>query len=261
MISMMNRLEKIEEIRNKLNNNEVSIGSWMQIPSSTVAEIMGHSGYDWVAIDMEHGAIGVVQLLDIFRALELSNTLPLVRLADGTVKDCKLALDAGAGGVIIPMVENAKNLKALIDSCKWPPKGKRGVGFSRANLFGKFFESYKKEAQNPIIIPMIENITAVENLDSILNVKGIDAIFIGPYDLSASLGINGQFKHSDYINTIKHITEHAKKLSIPVGIHVVEPIVNDLKLKIKEDYQLIAFSIDSVFLSKNSINPLLGEIK
>ena len=136
MISMMNRLEKIEEIRNKLNNNEVSIGSWMQIPSSTVAEIMGHSGYDWVAIDMEHGAIGVVQLLDIFRALELSNTLPLVRLADGTVKDCKLALDAGAGGVIIPMVENAKNLKALIDSCKWPPKGKRGVGFSRANFFG-----------------------------------------------------------------------------------------------------------------------------
>ena len=84
MISMMNRLKKIEEIRNKLNNNEVSIGSWIQIPSSTVAEIMGHSGYDWVAIDMEHGAIGVSQLLDIFRALELSNTLPLVRLADGT---------------------------------------------------------------------------------------------------------------------------------------------------------------------------------
>ena len=252
----MNRIKKIEDIRNKLINNKASIGSWMQIPNSSVAEIMGYSGYDWVAIDLEHGAIGVNQLPDIFRALELGNTLPIVRLTEGTPRDCKMALDAGAGGVIIPMVESAKNLKELIDSCKWPPEGSRGIGFSRANLFGKFFESYALEAQNPFIVAMIENIKAVKNLEAILNVKGIDAIFIGPYDLSSSLGITGQFNHPDYIKTIQNITEQAKQFSIPVGIHVVEPSITDLNLKIKENFQFIAFSIDSVFLIDSSKNPL-----
>ena len=94
---MMNRLQVIEEIRQKLSSGTYSLGSWMQIPNSSIAEIMGQSGYDWVAVDLEHGSISIDQLPDIFRALELGNTLPLVRLAEAQAKDCKQALDAGAG--------------------------------------------------------------------------------------------------------------------------------------------------------------------
>jgi len=131
----MNRLEKIRLIRQSLHENKPSVGSWMQIPHASVAEIMGQAGYDWVAVDMEHGAIGVHQLPDLFRALELGGTLPLARLAQSQTKDCKQALDAGAGGVIVPMVESAEQLMQVRDACRWPPAGTRGVGFSRANLF------------------------------------------------------------------------------------------------------------------------------
>ena len=120
----MNRLEHIEKIRNRINANQPSIGSWMQIPHPAVAEIMAQSGYDWVAIDMEHGTVGVHQLPDIFRALELGGTMPMARLAQGHPKDCKQALDAGAGGIIVPMVESADQLvevrNASEEKCKPP---------------------------------------------------------------------------------------------------------------------------------------------
>ena len=151
----MNRLEKINSIRHALKADQSSIGSWMQIPHPSVAEIMGQAGYDWVAIDLEHGSIGAHQLPDLFRALELGGTLPLVRLAHGEPKDCKLALDAGAGGVIVPMVESAGQLERVRDACRWPPAGTRGVGFSRANLFGKHFDRYAEEAQAPLLVAMM----------------------------------------------------------------------------------------------------------
>ena len=179
----MNRLKTIQKIRKKLSDGNCSIGSWMQIPHASVAEIMGQAGYDWVAVDMEHGAISVHQLPDLFRALELGNTLPLVRLARGHFKDCKQALDAGAGGVIVPMIESAEQLIIVRDAIRWPPNGTRGVAFSRANLFGKNFNEYIKEAKQPLLIAMIENINAVKNLDEILQVHG----FIAPQQFKTTI--------------------------------------------------------------------------
>tara|TARA_B110000008_G_C16857158_1_gene519176 strand:+ start:233 stop:997 length:765 start_codon:yes stop_codon:yes gene_type:complete len=252
----MNRLEAIKKIRNKLSCGNVSIGSWMQLSDSSIAEIMGQSSYDWVAVDQEHGSIGNHQLPDIFRALELGNTLPLVRLAHGHPKDCKQALDAGAGGVIIPNIESSGQLQLILDACKWPPAGVRGVGFSRANLFGKKFEDYKHEAQQPLIVAMIESINAVENLESILDTKGLDAILIGPYDLSASMNITAKFSDKRFINTINQIRLLSVKYSVACGIHVVDPDDNLLKNRIDEGYQFIAYSLDSVFLSTICENPI-----
>jgi 2-dehydro-3-deoxyglucarate aldolase len=245
----MNRIEKIRIIRQLLTSGQTTIGSWIQIPDASVAEIMGQAGYDWVAVDMEHGSIGVHQLPDIFRALELGGTLSLVRLAQGHVKDCKQALDAGAGGVIIPMVENAEQLINIRDYCYWPPAGSRGVGFSRANLFGKHFASYSEEAQKPLFVAMIEHIRAVENLDAILKVKGLDAILIGPYDLSSSLGKTGQFNEPEFIAAMDQILALCKQFKIPAGVHVVMPDPALLKIRISEGYRFIAYSIDSVFLN------------
>ena len=253
----MNRLELIQKIRKKISKGECSIGSWMQIPHASVAEIIGQAGYDWVAVDMEHAAISIHQLPDLFRALELGNTLPLVRVSQGAEKDCKQALDAGAGGVIIPMVESAEQLKRVRDFTRWPPAGRRGVAFSRANLFGKYFDKYIKEAQRPLLVAMIEHINAIENLDDILKVEGLDAILIGPYDLSASMGLTSKFKDQSFIAVMDIVEKKLKKAKIPYGIHIVKPSKKELQSKIESGYRFIAYSIDAVFLNKNIERPFL----
>ena len=245
----MNRLIAINAIREKLNAGGHSIGSWMQIPHPSVAEIMGAAGYDWVAVDMEHGSISVHQLPDLFRALELGNTLPLVRLAQGHSKDCKQALDAGAAGVIVPMVESADQLIAVRDACRWPPAGQRGVGFSRANLFGKYFNDYNSEAQAPLLVAMIEHHRAVLELDSIFVVDGLDAILIGPYDLSASMGLTAQFDHPDFLAIIERVRKLAAEKGIPAGVHVVDPSPKQLNQRLGDGYQFLAYSIDAVMLN------------
>lgn len=245
----MNRLTSIQKIRARLRSGGHSIGSWMQIPHPSIAEIMGQAGYDWVAIDMEHGAVAVNQLPDLFRALELGNTLPLARIAEGHPKDCKQALDAGAGGIIVPMIESAEQLIAVRDACRWPPVGTRGVGFSRANLFGKHFEDYREEAQAPLLVAMIEHHHAVAKLEAILEVGGLDAILIGPYDLSASMGLTAQLDHPDFCATMEKIRVLAKFKEIPAGIHVVAPSREQLQQRLSEGYRFLAYSIDAVMLS------------
>jgi 2-dehydro-3-deoxyglucarate aldolase len=251
----MNKLNSIQKLRDYLKSGEVSIGSWMQISNASIAEIMGHAGYDWVAVDMEHGSISIHQLPDLFRALELGNTLPLVRIAQGDPKDCKQALDAGAGGIIVPMVEGAEQLIAVRDACRWPPAGIRGVGFSRANLFGKNFDDYCQEAQAPLLVAMIENIRAVDELEAILQVDGQDAILIGPYDLSASMGITAQFDHPEFLSVMERIRIQAEKHKVPCGVHIVSPSKEQLLKRIEEGYRFIAYSIDATFLNSVVLKP------
>ena len=248
-------LKKIKSIREKLQKNKVSIGSWMQIPNASVAEIMGHAGYDWIAIDLEHGSISLSELPDLFRAIELGNTLPLARIAQAHHKDCKQALDAGSGGIIVPMIESPKQLEAVRDACRWPPAGTRGVGFSRANLFGKYFDEYKKEAQTPLLIAQIEHIIAVDKLDDILNVTGLDAIMVGPYDLSASMEITAEFDNPEFISVMNHIINLCKKYKVPCGDHVVQPNPELLQERINQGYRFLAYSADGIFLNLSSRMP------
>jgi 2-dehydro-3-deoxyglucarate aldolase len=251
----MDRIAAIGSLRAGLRSGGATLGSWMQIPHASVAEIMGQAGYDWVALDLEHGAIGLHQLPDLCRALELGATLPLARLAEGHAKDCKQALDAGVGGVIVPMVESAEQLRWLIDACRWPPAGSRGVGFSRANLFGKQFEAYREEAQAPLLVAMIEHIRAVENLDAILQVTGLDAVLIGPYDLSASMGMTAQFGERTFGEALNRIRALSQQHGVPCGIHVVQPDPVELEKRLEEGYRFIAYSIDAVFLYSSASRP------
>ena len=251
----MNKLKAIHAIRTKMKRGQPTIGSWMQIPHGCVAEIMGNAGYDWVAVDLEHGSITVAQLPDLFRALELGGTLPLVRLAQGDAKECKQVLDAGAGGVVVPMVETAEQLIAVRNACCWPPAGTRGVGFSRANLFGKNFELYREEAQAPLLVAMIEHTRAADNLGEILSVEGLDAILIGPYDLSASMKLTGRFDHPAFRKKILSIRKECQKYKVPSGIHVIRPEVRDINNRIQEGYQFVAYSTDAIFLWSTSSSP------
>ena len=118
---MSNRLQAVGRLRKELKKGKVSIGSWMQLNSPDVAEIMGQAGFDWVAVDLEHGSISHRDLPNLFRALDLGGTLPMARIAKGTLSNCKQALDAGAGGLIVPMIMNAQQLTEIISWCCWPP--------------------------------------------------------------------------------------------------------------------------------------------
>lgn len=251
----MDRIAAIERVRATLRSDGTSIGSWMQLPNASVAEIMGQAGYDWVAVDLEHGAIAVDQLPDLCRALELGDTLPLVRVAQGTTKDCAQALDAGAGGIIAPMVESAEQLLLIRDACRWPPAGKRGVGFSRANLFGRNFDSYVHEAQAPLLIAMIEHQRAVDALPDILAVDGLDAVFIGPYDLSASIGRPGDFTDPAFETLISVIKGASAQAGIPCGIHVVAPSPEELWRQRAAGFRFLAYSIDSIILNHGASRP------
>jgi 2-dehydro-3-deoxyglucarate aldolase len=246
----------INTILKKLKNGEHTIGSWLQISSPDVAEILGNAGYDWVAVDLEHGGFSRSVIKDVFRALELNNTVPVARVAQCSPQNIKEALDAGAQGIILPMIENIEQLENVISWSYYPPKGTRGVGYSRANLFGQNFDEYVEKFSNKVlIIAQIEHINAVANLDDILSVNDLDAIMVGPYDLSGSMGITAQFDHPDFINTMDAIYKKAKQHTIPMGLHIVQPDKELLKEKIKQGYQFIAYGIDAVFLYNASKNP------
>ncbi len=243
------RVWKTTKIKKALRSGKASIGSWMQIPNASVAEIMGDAGYDWVAVDLEHGGFSQEIIQDIFRALELGGTSPFARVAQCSAKDIKQALDAGAQGIILPMIEVREQLEQAISWGNYPPRGTRGVGYSRANMFGKKLNSYvQNEAQQIVVVAQIEHIRAVQNLDSILSVKLLDAIMVGPYDLSGSMNITGQFEHPDFLRVIKAIHDKTNKYQIPMGLHIVQPDKAVLHEKMKQGYQLIAYGTDAVFL-------------
>lgn len=256
---MDDQRKKIMALREKLAAGGVTLGSWMQLDNPSVAEILGNAGYDWVAVDLEHGHFSLSRLPDLFRALELGGTLPFARIAQGRTKEIKQALDAGARGLIIPMVESANMLADCISRAFYPPDGIRGVGYSRANLFGKKFDAYTASHRDGIFMAaQIETQKGVDHLADILKVPGLDAVMVGPYDLSGSMGMTAQFDDPVFKQTLAQILACCKAADIPCGFHVVQPDPNALQEKIGQGYQFIAYGIDAVFLYAQARAPELG---
>lgn len=252
------------DIRKALRRGEASVGTWLQIPSPDVAEIIGRMGYDWAAVDMEHGSFSRTDLPDIFRALERWGTLPFARLPQADMRNIKDALDSGAQGLIFPMIETREQLDAAIAHALFPgngefPGGRRGVGFSRANGFGMDFSLYvdpeSGAAKDIVLVAQIEHVSALEHLDGIFGHPRLDAYMIGPYDLSASMGLTGRFGAPEFLAAIRRIEECADACKLPKGYHVVAPQPEDLRQKIAEGYTFIAYGIDALFLQTGSLRP------
>jgi 2-dehydro-3-deoxyglucarate aldolase len=153
------------------------------------------------------------------------------------------------------MITSASQLEPLVSGCHWPPKGTRGVGFCRANGFGAQFEDYREEAQSALVIAQIEHVDAIAQLDAIVAVEGVDAVIIGPYDLSASLGRTGDLTHPDVLGAIEAIRSACQRSAKPVGTHIVSPNTDILQMRINEGYQFIAYGVDTVFLREAAIAP------
>ncbi len=249
------------KLKDKLRNKQLTIGSWMSLGHSAIAEIMAKAGFEWLVTDMEHSAISHDQCQELIRIVDLCGISPIVRVGTNDALLIKRAMDAGAHGVIVPMVNSREDAEKVVSAVKYPPYGTRGVGLSRAQGYGTSFNAYKKWVEEEsIIIVQIEHIHAVENLKQILTVQGIDAFIIGPYDLSGSLGIPGNFEDSKMLNALEKVKRVVSETNISAGYHVVPPEPALVQKKIEEGYTLIAYSVDFLLLGENCRNGI-SEIK
>ena len=244
-------------LKERLQKRELTIGSWITIGNPIVAEIMSQAGFDWLTIDMEHSCMTLENAQDLIRIIELSNVAPLVRVGHNQANLIKRVMDAGANGVIVPMVNTKKEAEDAVGAVKYPPKGFRGVGLARAQKYGFDFEGYHKwNSDHSIVIVQIEHIKAVENLTDILKVDGVDGFIVGPYDLSGSLGLPGKFDHPDVIEALEYIEETAKKLDALAGYHVIPTDTEEVQKKVKKGYRFIAHSLDILFLGEGCRNAM-----
>ena len=240
---------------NLLKNKNVICGGWVQTGSSCITEVMADSGYfDWICIDLEHGIVaGFEALVNLIRVIELHHVMPVVRVPKNDHKWIGRSLDAGAKGIIVPMVNSVGEAQQAVDAMKYPPHGKRGFGYSRSNGFGRhFWTSIKKD--DTALIVQIEHEQALRNLRGILNVEGVDGSLIGPLDLKGSVDINmDDTLFTKWVEEYLHVCEGLNK---PAGIHIVEPDLLSVETAKSEGYRIIAVGTDAVFLRQRMDNVL-----
>lgn len=241
------------------------IGSWITLNNPSIAEIMADAGLDWLCVDMEHSVTDYAEAQQLILAIQSKGIKAFVRVGENNTRIIKRVLDAGADGIIVPSVNSAMEAKKAVDALKYPPIGKRGVGLSRAQKYGFGFENYRDVVSKDIkLIVQIEHIDAIRELDLIIQTDGVDGTFIGPYDLSGSLGKPGQWDDPEVKKALLVYEDTVKKYDKWVGFHVIQPDYNLVNEKIEKGYNFIAFSLDVLFLGtlvRNQVSELRKFIK
>jgi 2-dehydro-3-deoxyglucarate aldolase len=239
-------------LRQRLRDGGTVVGSWINSGSPMVAELMAGCGFDFLCVDVEHSAVDLPQVQQLFQAIRSGHPrcAALVRLHGVDYAFAKRYLDAGAAGLIAPLVRTRDDALLLVQAAKYPPQGLRGVGFCRANDYGLHVtEECARANEEILVVVQIEHIDAVRNIDAIVSVPGIDAAFIGPYDLTASMGVTGQFEHPDYLAARAEILAACGRHRIAPGIHAVAPDISQAQARLKEGYRLLAYSLDITMLT------------
>lgn len=232
-------------LKERLARSDLTIGSWITLGHPAIAEIMASAGFDWLVLDMEHSVVELSEAQAIIQVLDKQQCPAIVRLTSNHPDQIKRVMDAGATGVMIPMIKSAEDARAAVSSVYYPPQGRRGVGLARAQGYGAHFQEYRQWLiANAIIVVMIEHIEAVEQIDAILAVPGIDAYIIGPYDLSGSMGKPGELDHPQVQDAIQHILNAGKRLQKPGGIHVIEPDPVAIQQRIRSGFSFLGYSLD-----------------
>lgn len=245
-------------LKKKLLQKRLTIGSWITLGHTAIAEIMAGIGFDWLVVDMEHSAITLPEAQQLIQIIELSGVVPLVRVEENNHVAIKRVMDAGAHGIIVPMVNTKDDAVKAVKAVKYPPFGIRGVGLARAQGYGLKFERYKNWVdRQSIVIVQVEHIEAVNNLEEILSTEGVDGFIVGPYDLSASLGRPGDFQYPAFLEAMYKIKKIAKISKKASGFHVILPEAGEAAKKIREGYTLLGFSLDTLFLGKKCLEELL----
>ncbi len=239
-------------IRKALLERTPVFGSWLQIgPYPAVAEILSNIGFDWLGVDCEHSEIDVEGFTALARGMHGRSTRPLARVRENDTLAIRQMLDAGAQGIIVPLVNTAEEAKKAVAAAKYPPQGIRGFCFSRMNEYGTDFDEYAANANDNIaVVVMIESKQAVENIDKILEVEGVDGILIGPYDLSGSYGLTGKTDHPIVKEACQKISDACRSHGKSAGLHLVRPDAESIARTIRDGFTFIALGVDMVFLQQ-----------
>jgi 2-dehydro-3-deoxyglucarate aldolase len=230
----------------RLRRRELLLGTIVTLPAPAVAEVLSAGGLDWLFVDTEHAALDVLAAQGLLQAARVPC---IVRVPDGGEATLKKALDTGAAGVVVPMVNTAQAAKSIVSFCKYPPRGVRGVGLVRAQGYGFDFQRYVAGAnEETVVVVQCEHIAAVEAIDAIVAVDGVDAVFVGPYDLSGSMGRLGEVEHPDVLAAIARVAEACRRASKALGIYVGSAA--KAKPFIAQGYTLVAVGMDTIHLGE-----------
>ena len=231
-------------VKHKLLEGKHAIGGWLSIPSSFSAEIMANQGFDWLCIDTQHGAIDFSAALPMLQAISLTPTMPFVRVPWNEPSIIMKYLDAGAYGIIVPMIETREDAERAVWAMRYPPMGMRSSGPFRASLYAG--SDYLERANEEVLLAvMIETPKALENLEEIASVPGIDVLYIGPSDLSQALGLGPRYNADNpkHAETVTHIREVCERHGVIPGVHTSGSALTSRY--IREGFKMILLTTDA----------------
>jgi 2-dehydro-3-deoxyglucarate aldolase len=246
------------EFRARLRGGEKLLGTMATLASAASAEVLASVGFDWLFIDGEHGPLETRELEAILQAVS-HEVACIVRVPEAAEVPIKRALDLGAHGIIVPQVNTPEQAANVVRWARYAPEGARGVGLARAHGYGQSFREYLSAANREIaVIVQAEHARAVENIEAIVRVPGVDAVLLGPYDLSASLGKMGQIDDPAVVAAIGRVTEACRAVDMPLGYFGVTAAA--VRPFIARGYTLLVAGVDTLYLA-NGAKALLAELR
>lgn len=238
------------DFRSRLIGGEKLLGTMVTLPCTATAEILANAGFDWLFVDGEHGPLETADILAILQVVG-DRAACIVRVPAGEEVPIKKVLDLGADGVIVPQVNSAEQATAVVRYARYTPQGSRGVGLARAHGYGMKFQEYLESANERVsVIVQAEHALAAENIESIVKVDGVDAVLLGPYDLSASFGKPGQLDDPVVTDAIDHITDTCRSAGMPLGYFGVS--AEAVRPFIDRGYTLIVAGVDTLLLGTSA---------
>ena len=234
-------------LKDRLAQSKPSVGAWLMSSSPIIAEAMVSMGFHFLVIDMEHGAADVSQSETLFALAERYGAAPMVRIPSLDGDLARRLMDLGAHGIIVSTVESAESFAEFAKSFFYPPEGKRGVGISRCNQFGDRFKEYLMGFK-PVLMAMVETSEGIHAASDIAALPSVDGIFLGPYDLSTSLGCPGDFYSQPFINAVETVRSACRANRKALGIHQVEPVADELHNRFDDGFSFVAYGTDILAL-------------
>ncbi len=246
-------------VKQRLAKGLPTVGQWISLPSPSIVELLASFQPDWLLIDTEHSPADGETVEDLLRAMKGTDVVPLVRVAANDSALIKKALDRGAYGVIAPLVNTMEQARAAVAAAKYPPEGIRGVAGTRVNRFGMDLQDYFAHWNSQVlVICQVETAEALENVDAIAAVPGIDVLFIGPNDLSANLNIFRQFDHPEFVGAVDRIVTAARRHGIAVGYMCNS--AEEVLQKIDQGFRFVSAGSDARLLGAAAA-AIYGKIK
>lgn len=237
----------VNPLKHRLAKGEPIVGHWISLPSPSIVELLASYEPDWLLIDTEHGPADWERVEDLLRAMKGTSVVPLVRVTANDPPLIKRALDRGAYGVLVPLVNNVEQARAAVFAAKYPPEGIRGVAGTRLNRFGMDLADYFAQWNSQVLVMcQVETIEALENVAAIAATPGIDVLFIGPNDLSASLNLFRQFDHPEFLKAVDRILNAASRHGVAAGYMAGSP--EETLQRIDQGFRFVAGGSDARLL-------------